>query len=192
MIDRNEEIIKIATVLFSENGYDNTSTRELAKAVDLSVAGIYYFFQNKEEILFTILNTSMIDFLQTVQSAINTDDNPQTNISRIIDCVFKYVVEYKMEIVLSLKERRRLSPEQLVIIKKLERDVFILIRNEIERLNKEGGLKDLNLSFLTFALLGMINYSHYWFDSKSQLTIEDFVAQTTELFYNGVLKSLKE
>ena len=188
MIDRNEEIIKIATVLFSEKGYDNTSTRELAKAVDLSIAGIYYFFQNKEEILFSILSSSLSKFLESVRSAINKDKDPKTNITQIIDCVVKHVVENNMEIGLLLKESRRLSPEQLVIIRNREREVFILIRNEILRLNSEGCVKDFNSSFLTFALLGMINYSHYWFDPNSQLSIEEFVAGTTELFFNGILK----
>lgn len=188
MIDRNEEIIKIATALFSENGYDNTSTRELAKAVNLSIAGIYYFFQNKEEILFTILSSSLNRFFESVSSAINTDDNPRTNITRVIDCMVRHVVENKKEIRLLLKESKRLNPEQLVIIKNREREVFNLVRNEIMRLNNEGCLKDFNLSFLTFGLFGMINYIHYWYEPNSELSIEEFIAQTTELFLNGVLK----
>lgn len=188
MIDRYEEIIKISTVLFSNNGYDNTPTRELAKAVDLSIAGIYYFFQNKENILFTILNSSINNFSESVCSAINTDDNPKANITRIIDCLVKHVVEKKMEIGLLLKESRRLSPEHLAIIRNRERDGFILIRNEVLRLNNDGSLKELNLTFLTFALLGIINYSHYWFDPKNQLSINELVAETTELFFSGVLK----
>ena len=188
MIDRKEQIMKIATVLFSENGYDKTSTRELAKAAELSIAGLYYFFQNKEEILFSILDLALNKLFKSVHSAINTDDNPQTNITRIIDCMVIHVVENKMEIGLISKESQQLSPEQLVIIRNKERDVFVLIRNEIRRLNKEGCLKDFNLSLLTFALLGMINYSHYWYDPKSQLSIKEFVAEATELFFNGVLK----
>lgn len=188
MIDRKEEIIKIATVLFSENGYDHTTTRELAKAVKLSIAGIYYFFQNKEEILFTILNSSISGFVESLRTVINTDDNPQTNITRIIDCVIKHSVENKREIGLLIKESKRLSPKQLEIIRNREREVFGLIRNEFLRLNNEGCLKNFNLSFLTFSLFGMLNYTHYWFDPESQLSIEELVAEATELFLKGVFK----
>ncbi|MDA8234969.1 MAG: TetR/AcrR family transcriptional regulator [Clostridia bacterium] len=182
MTERKEEIIKIATVLFSGNGYDNTSTRDLAKSAELSIAGLYYFFQSKEEILFTILNSALIKFVESVSSAINTDSNPQTNIKQIINCVVKHVIENNKEIGLLLRESTRLSPEQLGIIKNRQKDVFILIRNEILRLKYEGCVKDFNLSFLTFSLFGIINYSHYWFDQASELSTEEFVAETTELF----------
>lgn len=187
MVERNEEIIKIATDLFSEKGYDNTTTRELAKAAELSSAGLYYFFQNKEEILFTILNLALSRFLESVSSAINSDDDPQTNITRIIDYLAKHYVENKKEVDLILKEIQRLNPEQLSIIRNIEREAFDLIRNEIRKLNEECSLNDFNLSFLTFALLGIINYTRLWFDTNNQLSIDEFAKQTTELFFNGVL-----
>jgi len=188
LIDRKEEIMKIAIVLFSENGYDNTSTRELAKAAELSIAGIYYFFQNKEEILFSILNSLLNKLLKSMRSAINRDDTPQTNITRIIDHGLKEVIENKMEIGLLLKETQRLSPDQLVIIRNKEKDVFNLIKNEISRLNGEGRLKNLNLTATTFSLLAIISFSHNWYDPKGQLSTKEFVAETTELFLNGALK----
>lgn len=187
-MDRNEEIIKIATELFSEKGYDNTSTRELAKASELSVAGLYYFFQNKEEILFTILNTSLSKYLESLRSTIEADVNPKTNIEKIIECVVRHILENKKEITLLVKESKRLSPEQLVIIRSKEREVFDLIRNEMIRLNDKGCLKDFNLSFLTFAIIGIVNYTKNWYDSKSGLSIEELIAEIKELFFKGVLK----
>ncbi|AGL00032.1 TetR/AcrR family transcriptional regulator [Desulfoscipio gibsoniae] len=188
MAGRKEEIIKVATVLFSKNGYDNTSIRELAKACELSVAGLYYFFQNKEDILFNILNSSLDRLMQYVSSAINKNDSPQTNIKRIIDHGVQCVMESKMEIGLLLKESPRLNPEQQVIIKNNEREVIHLIRNEISRLNDEGSLKNFNLTFLAFSIWSIISFSHNWFNPEGQLSTKGFVTETTELFFNGVLK----
>lgn len=186
--DRSEEIVQVATVLFSENGYDNTSTRELAKAVDLSIAGLYYFFQNKEEILFTILGSALSRFIEAVRSAINEDEKPEQNIKRIIDSLVKHVVENKKEMGLISKESSRLKPEQLAIINDKKREAYILIRDEILRLKNNGSLKDFNVTFLTFGLLGIINYAKYWFDPGNELSIEDLAAQTTDLIFNGALK----
>ena len=189
MTDRKDEIIKIATVLFSENGYDNTSIRELARNVELSVAGLYYFFQNKEEILFNILNRTLTSLLEYVQLAINKDNDPQTNITKVIDHFVKEVVDNKMEIVLLLKESQRLKPEQLAIIKKKERGVIKLIKNEISRLSNEGRLKNFNLTSTTFTLLAIINFTRYWYDPRGQLSTKEFVTETTDLFLNGVLNN---
>ena len=78
--DKKERIIKAATEIFYLNGYDNTSIRELAQVAELSVAGVYYFFKDKEEILFDILYKSIIDQYETIKSAINEKDEPQKNI----------------------------------------------------------------------------------------------------------------
>ncbi len=188
MIERKEEIIKVATVLFSKNGYDNTSTRELAKAVELSIAGLYYFFINKQEILFTILDSALNRLLISIRSTINNNEKPQMNIARIIDHVVKEIVENKMEISLLLKESQRLSPEQLVIIRDKERAVLNLIRNEISRLSDEGNFKNLNLTATAFALLGMTTFAHNWFDPNGKLSVEEFIAETTEIFFRGILK----
>ena len=51
--NRKELILETAQELFYRNGYDSTSVRELAKETGLSVAGVYYFFSDKEDILFT-------------------------------------------------------------------------------------------------------------------------------------------
>ena len=186
--DRSEEIVQVATLIFSENGYDNTSTRELAKAVDLSIAGLYYFFQNKEEILFTILGSALSRFIEAVRSAINEDDQPEQNIKRIIDSLVKHVVENKKEMGLISKESSRLKPEQLAIINDKKREAYNLIRDEILRLKNDGSLKDFNVTFLTFGVLGIINYSRYWFDPANELSIEDFAAETTALIFDGALK----
>ncbi len=188
MVDHKEEIMKIATKLFSEGGYDNTSTRELAKAAGLSIAGVYYFFQNKEEILFNIINLSFDGFLGAVQNAIRKDDNPKINITRIIDNMVKEVVGHKMEMTLLLNESKRLNPEQLIIINNKKSEVFKLIKNEITLLNNQGLLMNINLTYVTFALFALITYIHQWFDPRGPLSTEEFAAETTKLFFNGVLK----
>ncbi|MCR5173061.1 MAG: TetR/AcrR family transcriptional regulator [Oscillospiraceae bacterium] len=57
--NKKERILETAQELFYRNGYDSTSVRELAKEAGLSVAGVYYFFSDKENILFTLLNRTV-------------------------------------------------------------------------------------------------------------------------------------
>lgn len=50
------KIIDAALELFSVNGYETVSIRDIGKAVGIKESSIYYHFKNKEEILQTILN----------------------------------------------------------------------------------------------------------------------------------------
>lgn len=54
--DTRSRIIKAATKLFAENGYQQTTIAEIAKIVGLAEGSIYEHFRGKEEILLTIPN----------------------------------------------------------------------------------------------------------------------------------------
>lgn len=47
---RRNDILAIAEDLFSQKGYDQTKIREIAERAGLTKTGIYYYFNNKEEI----------------------------------------------------------------------------------------------------------------------------------------------
>jgi AcrR family transcriptional regulator len=49
-----ERIQQVAIELFTEQGYDKTSLREIAERLEVSKAALYYHFKSKEEILRSI------------------------------------------------------------------------------------------------------------------------------------------
>lgn len=54
-IAKREEILDAALEIFSRNGYDRTSVREIARAIGLSQAGVLHYFTNKEELFTEVL-----------------------------------------------------------------------------------------------------------------------------------------
>jgi AcrR family transcriptional regulator len=50
-----DRILTVATDLFSEQGYEATSLREIAERLGFTKAALYYHFRSKEEILRTLL-----------------------------------------------------------------------------------------------------------------------------------------
>jgi AcrR family transcriptional regulator len=52
--DTRERILDVALELFVEQGYDNTSLREIAERMGFSKAALYYHFPSKEAILFSL------------------------------------------------------------------------------------------------------------------------------------------
>ena len=49
-----ERILDIALELFTEQGYEKTSLRQIAERLGFSKAAIYYHFASKEDILFEL------------------------------------------------------------------------------------------------------------------------------------------
>ena len=67
---RKEEILDVAAGLFAEHGFDGVSLTEIAAAVDLSKATLYHYFSCKEEILGTIVVTTIRDLNAFIDAAI--------------------------------------------------------------------------------------------------------------------------
>jgi AcrR family transcriptional regulator len=49
--DMRNQILRVALELFTKQGYDKTSLREIAERLEVSKAALYYHFMSKEEIL---------------------------------------------------------------------------------------------------------------------------------------------
>jgi TetR/AcrR family transcriptional regulator, cholesterol catabolism regulator len=188
--NNSEEILKIATKLFYENGYDNTPTRELAKAVGMSNAGIYYHYKDKNDILFHILNESTSRLYKTVRDAVIEEDDPIENLDRIISTLVKVVVESKIEIGILLKESNRLSSEQLKSIKSKMKAVVELTKNELAKLDNKGQLKKFNVTVSAFALMGMTNWVMHWYDPSSDIKAEELADTLKEIFFSGVIEKV--
>ncbi len=48
------EILEHATAVFYERGYEGASMRDLSRASGMSLAGLYYYFESKERLLYLI------------------------------------------------------------------------------------------------------------------------------------------
>ena len=55
------KIIKISRRLFLEQGYDNTTVRQVLKKASLSTGSLYNYFKNKEEILLCSLKDALLE-----------------------------------------------------------------------------------------------------------------------------------
>ena len=62
------KIIKISRRLFLEQGYENTTVRQVLKKAGLSTGSLYHFFKNKEEILLFSLKDALLEISSLTDS----------------------------------------------------------------------------------------------------------------------------
>lgn len=68
MEDMREKIVEVATDLFMKHGYHGTSTRQIAKILNISQPAIYHHFPNKEYLYLDVLKK----FANEVGRSLNT------------------------------------------------------------------------------------------------------------------------
>lgn len=62
------KIIKISRKLFLEQGYENTTVRQVLRKANLSTGSLYHFFKNKEEILLFALKDALLEISSLTDS----------------------------------------------------------------------------------------------------------------------------
>jgi AcrR family transcriptional regulator len=58
-LDPREDVLRVAAVMFIEQGYAATSTRAIADAVGLRQASLFHYFEKKEDILAELLDRTL-------------------------------------------------------------------------------------------------------------------------------------
>lgn len=81
--DMRQQIINTATQLFMNQGYSATSTRQIAKILDITQPAIYHHFSNKEAIYIEVLSCFAIEVGGELQKILNENDTPDLTLKRM-------------------------------------------------------------------------------------------------------------
>ncbi len=90
-------IQQVALELFTEQGYDKTSLREIAERLAVTKAALYYHFKSKEDIFRAILDDyrrEMDAFLAWASEQPHTDAARREVIGRYVDTVVRHSALY--------------------------------------------------------------------------------------------------
>src|SRR6478752_5865152 len=77
---RLAEILAHATDVFCEKGYEGASMRDLSRASGMSLAGLYYYFESKERLLFLIQKHTFTTILEKLRSRLEGVSDPEARI----------------------------------------------------------------------------------------------------------------
>ena len=62
-----EHILRHAAQIFAERGFEGASIRDISRASGVSLAGLYYYFDSKQELLYLIQNATFSRVLDSVR-----------------------------------------------------------------------------------------------------------------------------
>ena len=74
---KKDEIIKTATALFFEKGYEATSVRMIMEIVNGEIGMFYHYFRSKEELFDRVVEKFFDDYRETFEDLINEFKTPE-------------------------------------------------------------------------------------------------------------------
>ena len=185
--DRRIEILKSAAAAFRRRGYHGASVDEIASALEMTKGNLYYYFRNKEEILFACHDYSLDVLLALMTDAEAEPSRPDEKLHKLILAFIHMMLDELQGTALTL-DLQALSPPLLkrVIAK---RDIFDHgMRAIIQQGIDQGLFRSGDPKMIGFAIMGAINWIPKWFDPAGPMSSEE-IGQRFAEYLVGQLRS---
>ncbi|MGQ9676210.1 MAG: TetR/AcrR family transcriptional regulator [Chloroflexota bacterium] len=184
--ERKDQLMEVATRLFREKGYHNTSMQDLADALGVQKSSLYYHVDSKEELLLRILELSS----QLQQARI--DEIYAANLSPIekLRCVLTdhtlLVTEYQDLFSVYINEFQSLPSEQTGELKMARDHYQRVITKIVEDGINAGCFRSTNAKVACLGLLGMLTWIHRWYSPEGELSPQEIAAIMVDLALYGL------
>ena len=185
--DRTAEIYCKAAQIFHEQGYDATSMNDLAKALDITKAGLYYYIESKEDLLFRIINFGLDWLDKEVIGPAKQLLDAEERLRFIIQSHGGELIKGVHAIPILTDETSSLSPKLRKQVEKRKRVYFDLVRKTLMDLKQQGKLQDVDVTVATFSLFGMLLWLPRWYKRGGYLSANQTLDQVTKLYFGGLL-----
>ncbi len=154
--ERYVAIMRAAQEIFARRGYHQASIREIAKAADLSLAGLYHYIGGKDELLSLVINRALDGLLNGLEAALAEASAPEAKLQALIHTHLDFA--YHNGTALKIVNRDvDLLPEPRRSETAAKRHAYVLRGLDVLRELDGSGRSDEELLSATNLLLGMLN-----------------------------------
>ena len=185
--EKLQHILKASAKIFAEKGFHKTSVRDISRATGMSLAGLYYYFTSKEELLYLIQERCFVTLLQRWERAAKPEVDVRTRIRTFAENHLSFFFHNMPEMKVMAHEDESLTGEFQDKILLLKRHYVKVIMDLIAELQEREGAKGVDLRVATFALFGMMNWIYTWYQPKRDLPFPQLIEQMLRIYFFGML-----
>src|SRR5438045_3317276 len=179
------EILKSAAAAFRRLGYHGATVEEIAAALHMKKGNLYYYFRNKEEILFACHQYSLDRLLTLLRAVEDSDAAPDEKLRRLI-VAFVHTILDELHGTALFLNLEALTPAHLkaVIVR---RDRFDHgMRQVIEDGVRSGAFGDVDAKLLSFAILGAVNWIPRWYNPNGPASSQHIADRFARYLISGL------
>src|SRR5580765_6452535 len=179
------EILKSAAKAFRKLGYHGATVEEIASALHMKKGNLYYYFRNKEEILFACHQYSHDRLQELLDDAVRSTAPAEAKLRRLISGAVHVILD-ELHGTALLLDLEALSPAHLKAVVH-RRDRFDRgMRLIIEEGMATGAFAHGDAKLLGFAMLGALNWISRWFSPHGSSSSEDIATHFADYLIAGL------
>lgn len=181
---RQAEIVEIAAQVFRAKGYDSGTLDDVAEALDIRRASIYYYVKSKSNLLFMIVDRAIGEALERLDS-LDAVSDPRERLEALIRHQVATVTNEPNFFTVFFDHRLHLPPGLDMRVRQQEVRYFNVFVKALADATKAGVIPPIDTRAGAHAILGMTTWAYKWFDAESDDS--DLLAETCIALVLGTL-----
>jgi AcrR family transcriptional regulator len=177
-------ILRKASAVFAEKGYDGASIRDISAATDVSLSGLYYYFKSKEDLLFLIQKHCFDTLIERLAEDLDGVNDPVDRLEGIVRNHLRFFVDNMSEMKVLSHEADALTGEYQTQISARKREYVATVQSCVDQLAPDWDAADRRVA--TFALFGMMNWIYTWYRPDQDVSVDRLSANILQIFLGGV------
>jgi TetR/AcrR family fatty acid metabolism transcriptional regulator len=188
--DKREAILRAATKVFARKGFFSSKVADIAAAAGIADGTVYLYFKSKDEILRSIFERAMADFIAEGHKELAGVSDPVRRITRIAELHLERLsddrdmaIVFQVELRGSTKFMQEFSAAGFA-------QYLDIIRDTIEEGQKSGVFRsDIKPVVCAKILYGSLDEMvTNWILSRKSYTLTPMAAEVLKIFFGGVMK----
>jgi TetR/AcrR family transcriptional regulator, cholesterol catabolism regulator len=160
--------------------------RDLSRASGMSLAGLYYYFESKERLLFLIQKHTFSTIVQRLKKRLEGMSDPEARIRIFILNHLEYFLANQQAMKVLSHEAEVLKNGFASEIAAIKREYYRICVGLLDDLKRDRG-PQFSTRIAVLGLFGMMNWIYTWHNPRVDADAEHIAGEMSDLFMRGVL-----
>jgi AcrR family transcriptional regulator len=193
---QRDRILRAAIAEFGSRGYERTTMQDIADALDMTGAALYYYYKAKDELLFASLDNILTNLIEAIEKAVS--DAGSEVVARLKALIAAHVrFELDDPTVGPLVNAHLYGPRYLVAalpaeqqarLRHHQRRIYERYRSLIDEGVDAGCFDAPDPVLATFDLLALAQYPVVWFRPDGHLSAEEICRRQADVAAKMLLR----
>lgn len=184
-LEKRDALLGAAVRSFNERGFHATSLDDVAASLNVTKPTIYYYFANKDEILFECVRLGL-EGIREIADAVESSGGSGLDRLKALMRGYAVIMTKDFGMCVTRTADHELSAESRAKFRALKREIDQTVRQVVEDGIADGSIASGDSRLMTFTLSGALNWVARWYEPTGSLTAEQIADATVETLVRGL------
>lgn len=185
------EILDFAIEVFAQKGYEGASMRDLSRLSGISLAGLYYYFESKEKLLYFIQRHTLTTIIERLRTRLSAESDSERRLRIFVHTHVEYSLERPEAMKVLSHEDDVLRDAFGAELAEIKREYYQLCLGLVDELMQREHLNTaadyaVRLRTAVMSLFGTMNWLYTWHKPGLDPGAEAMAQLISDLFLQGL------